>query len=147
MTRLERLQLPLPDITNAVHLLVTAHDGMIIDFRAKDIRQRDLESQNEKLIDAPAVLVDLTQITALDAESAFELLVTWIFNLQDKRERTGKEPIPIIIRAKYLDILRNVHAALRDGRETAFALIPGTEKKDELVQIGWPFPKRETARI
>lgn len=140
MSKIETEPIVLPNIINAVRLPVTATNGMITnDLRASLIRERDLESQTNRLINAPSVIVDLSEITSLTAQAAFELIGQWMWNVQIQREKAGKESIPVIITAKYLDILRTVHAAIRDSRQTAYALIPKelTDGKNiKLVKIG-----------
>lgn len=139
MSRVEAEPITVEDLEKSVRLPVTAHDRMIIDeLRAGLIRERDLDSQTEKLLDAPSVIVDLNEITALEVHAAYELLGMWIFNLQREREKAGKKPIPVVIEAKHLDILRTVHAALR-GDASAYALVRGGvsgKGPDQLIPIG-----------
>jgi hypothetical protein len=121
-------------------LMIRPFDGIVLDTpRAGLLRQRDLEQafKPDQIEDGAAVLVDLNGIQMLTTQAAYEIVGKWLYELRlPQRDR-----IPVVaITADNLRILRTVHAALRDSRLIAYALVPeGAEvgaDADHLAVIG-----------
>lgn len=121
----------------ALYLPIRPWEGIMTEAipRGQLIRERDLEQASVgKIEGAKSILIDLSEIKMLTVDAAFEVIDMWIWSL---RQYNTKAPI-VGVTAKYLDILRTVHAALRDSDNAAYAILPTQEENnsDRLVAIG-----------